>query len=88
MESYRQLSEVDGMSSLIAFCLSSQAGEVQAAFQYDTHSLQEAMEVAFAQLRTDCRIKQGGTVPLHQQGLLPVISSASKIGIEVEELVP
>ena len=52
MESYRQLSEVDGMSNLIAFCLNPQAGEVQAAFQYDTHSLQEVMEVAAAPLRT------------------------------------
>ena len=57
MESYRQLSEVDGMSSLIAFCLNSEAGEIQAAFQYDTHSLQEAMEVAFARLRTSCSHK-------------------------------
>ena len=59
MESYRQLSEVDGMSNLIAFCLNPQAGEVQAAFQYDTHSLQEVMEVAVAPLRTGCSHKAG-----------------------------
>jgi hypothetical protein len=40
MESYLQLSELDGMSHLVAFCFDPDHGEVHAAFEYNDHSLE------------------------------------------------
>ena len=59
MESYRLLSQVDGMSSLVAFCLDPLLGEVHAAFEYNHHSVSEAIHVPSTPYSRACLPRNG-----------------------------